>query len=256
MMRAALGALVGVATVACGDATGPAVEELPELGPRDAAIDMAVSFDGVDDYASAGTARMPQIEQPQTLMLWVKPEAPLESGNGAPQVLLTLHRSDWSGIVLALDGLAPVAYNVYAERPFAGSETPLTVGTWQHVAFVLERDVSRLYVGGAEVATGDGPLTNRTPILAFIGSLDGYTGLFRGALDELRVYDRAFSTEQIAALAAGQRLEAEPLVLYLPFNEAEGARSYDRSGLGNHAQLGDGVSGLMPTRVASRVPHQ
>lgn len=254
--RTALGALIGLATVACGEATGPAVEELPESGPRDAAVDMAVSFDGVDDYASAGTARMPQIERPQTLMLWVKPEAPLDSGSGEPQVLLTLHRSDWSGIVLGLDGLAPVAYNVYAERDLARSDAPLTLGTWQHVAYVLEAQGSRLYVGGVEVATGPGPLTNRTPILAFIGSLDGYSGMFRGALDELRVYDRAFSPDEIAALAAGQRLEAEPLVLYLPFNEAEGARSYDRSGLGNHAQLGDGVVRLMPTRVASGVPHQ
>jgi hypothetical protein len=256
MRHAALGALFGLVGVGCGDATGPAVEELTDPGPEDAATDLAVSFDGVNDYASAGTARMPQIEQPQTLMLWVKPEAPLGSGDGEPQVLVTLHRSDWSGIVLALDELSPVAYNVFADRDLARSETPLTLGSWQHVAYVHDPEGARLYVGGVEVATGPGPLTNRTPILAFIGSLDGYSGMFHGALDELRVYDRAFSPEEIAALAAGQRLEAEPLVLYLPFNEAEGARSYDRSGLGNHAQLGDGGPDLMPLRVASEVPHQ
>jgi hypothetical protein len=255
MRSTALGALVWLGALGCGEATRPALEELSEPGPRDAATDMAVSFDGVDDYASAGTARMPQIERPQTLMLWVKPEAPLGSA-GALQALLALRRSDWSGIVLALDGLAPLAYNVFGPRDLARSSAPLTLGQWQHVAYVLDPEASRLYVDGMEVATGPRPATNRTPLLAFIGSLDGYDAMFHGALDELRVYDRAFSPAEVAAVAVGQRIEAEPLVLYLPFDEAEGARSYDRSGLGNHAELGDGASALMPTRVASGVPHQ
>jgi len=255
MRRAALALLALPWLVACGDATEPVSEELADPGPRSAAGDLALSFDGLDDYASAGTARMPQIERQQTLMLWVRPEGAL-GGAGDVEVLLTLRRSDWSGIVLGLEGLAPVAYNVHGPRDLARSATPLVVGRWQHVAYVLDADSSRLYVDGAEAATGPRPSTNRTPLLAFIGSLDGYDGMFHGALDELRVYDRAFSPTEIAAEASGQRADAEPLVLYLPFDEAAGARSYDLSGLGNHAQLGDGVPELMPLRVASGAPHQ
>jgi hypothetical protein len=256
MRRAApLARLVLPWPVACGDATEPVSEELTEPGPRSAAGDRALSFDGLDDYASAGTARMPQIERPQTLMLWVRAEGAL--GDPAHvEVLLTLRRSDWSGIVLGLEGLAPVAYNVHGPRDLARSSAPLALGRWQHLAYVLDAEGSRLYVDGAEAATGPRPATNRTPLLAFIGSLDGYEGMFHGALDELRVYDRAFSPAEIAAEASGQRLDAEPLVLHLPFDEAEGARSYDLSGLGNHAQLGDGVPELMPSRVASGAAHQ
>lgn len=244
--------MLALLLVGCADATEPVFEALPQSAPQDASRDQALAFDGVDDYASAGTARMPQIERPQTLMLWVKP-AP--GGSDELQVLLTLRRSDWSGIALALDGGAPVAFNVFGPRDLARSDAPLALESWHHLAYVLDGSGSRLFVDGADVASGPVPSTNRTPLLAFIGSLDGYDNMFSGALDELRVYDRAFTAQEVAEVAAGRRLEAEPLVLYLPFDEVGGARSYDRSGLGNHAQLGDGVAQLMPSRVPSAVPH-
>jgi hypothetical protein len=249
-MRLALLSLV-VWGVGCADATGPVSEALPQSAPQDAAADQALVFDGVDDYASAGTARMPQIERPQTLMVWVKPSG----GGDELQVLFTLRRSDWSGVALALDSGVPLAFNVFGPRDLARGEAPLELERWQHLAYVLDGAGSHLFVDGAEVASGPAPATNRTPLLAFIGSLDGYENTFSGALDELRVYDRAFTAQEVTEVAAGARVEAEPLVLYLPFDEMAGARSYDRSGLGNHAQLGDGVAQLMPARVASAVPH-
>lgn len=246
----ALGALS-----ACGTATSERAEELTEPGPHDASVDSALLFDGVDDYASVGTARLPQIERDQTLMLWFRSDGAASGDESEPEVLFTLRRSDWSGLALALDHGAPLAYNVFGSRELARSETALAPGDWHHLAYVLKAGASTLYVDGASVATGPGPATNRTPIQAFIGSLDGYANLFHGAIDELRVYDRSFSAEEITAVAAGVRPDdAEPLVIYLPFNEAEGARSFDRSGLGNHAELGDGVAMQMPARVPSGAP--
>jgi hypothetical protein len=244
-MRRGLVALL-LLGVGCADATGPVSEALPQAAPQDAAVDQALAFDGVDDYASVGTARMPQIERPQTLMMWVKPSG----GGDELQVLLTLRRSMESGLVLALDAGVPYVYNVFGPRPLVRAPAALVAERWQHFACVFDAEGSHLYIDGV-VTTGDGPVTNRTPIMAFVGSLDGYTNMYRGQLDEVRVYDRAFSGDEVAALASGQRLEVEPLVLYLPFEELSGARSYDRSGLDNHAELGDGVLQFMPQRVAS-----
>ena len=188
-------------------------------------------------------------------MLWFRPEGAASGAADDLQVLFTLRRSGWSGIALALDHDMPVAYNVFGPRDLARSTTALKPGEWHHLAYVLRGAVSTLYLDGAVTATGDDPATNRTPIQAFIGSLDGYTDMFHGAIDELRVYDRNFTAEEIAAVAAGKHPDdTEPLVIYLPFNEAEGSRSYDRSGLGNHAELGDGVPELMPERIASDLP--
>ena len=252
-MRSAGWLLLVACSWACGDATEPEVEGLAEPGARDAAFDAALYFDGIDDYASVGTARFPQIERAQTLALWVAPEA--TAGSEELQVLFTLRRSDYSGIALALDQAVPVAFNVWARRELARSAAPLEPGVWQHVTYVLDAAGSRLYVDGVVVGEGPAPATNRTPIVGFIGSMDGYRNLFQGVLDELRLYDRALTAEEVAVLASGDRLDdADQLLLYLPFDELEGARSYDRSGLDNHAALGDGVLDAMPTRVASGTP--
>jgi hypothetical protein len=255
MRGALLGLLSSIALLGCGDVTEPAPEGLTDPGPRDASYDGALSFDGVDDYASVGTARFPQIERAQTIALWVSAE-PAEPGAADDlQVLFTLRRGDYSGIVLALDHAVPVAFNIFGPRELARAEAPLEFARWQHVAYVLDVGGSHLYVDGAQVASGPAPATNRTPIAAFIASLDGYSRLFHGSLDELRCYDRALLAKEVAALAEGEPLlEAEPLVLYLPFDELDGARSYDRSGLNNHAELGDGVLEAMPTRLRSGTP--
>lgn len=256
MRGAMLGLLSIIALMGCGDATEPKPEGLTEPGLREAPYDAALSFDGVDDYASVATARFPQIERAQTLALWVSPE-PAGPGAGAEdlQVLFTLRRGDYSGIVLALDHAVPVAFNIWGPRDLARADAPLVFARWQHVAYVLDAGVSQLYVDGVLVASGPAPATNRTPITAFIASLDGYSQLFHGSLDELRCYDRALLAAEIAALAQGELLpEAEPLVLYLPFDELDGARSYDRSGLANHAELGDGVPEAMPARLPSGTP--
>jgi hypothetical protein len=241
--------------LACGTATSEQSQELAEPGPRDASFDGALSFDGVDDYASVGTARSPQIMRDQSLMLWFRPEGAASGATGDLQVLFTLRRSGWSGVGLALDHDVPLAYNVFGPRDLARSTSALAPGDWHHLAYVLRGTVSTLYLDGAVTATGNDPATNRTPTQAFIGSLDGYSNMFHGALDELRVYDRAFTADEVAAVAAGMRPDdAEPLVIYLPFNEVAGARSYDRSGLGNHAELGDGVRELMPQRIIADLP--
>ncbi len=240
---------------ACADATRAQAEQLADPGPRDANVDMALSFDGVDDYASVGTARSPQIMRDQSLMLWFRPEAANSGAADDLQVLFTLRRSSESGIVLALDHGVPLAYNIFGPRDLARGSAAVSLAAWHHLAYVVDFDSSELFVDGVSVAVANTPRTNRTPTLGFIGSLDGYTNLFHGALDELRVYDRAFTAAEVASVAAGSKPDdTEPLVIYLPFDEADGARSYDRSGLGNHAELGDGVPQLMPARIRSDLP--
>lgn len=240
---------LAVALAACGAASAPEDEALVELGPRDASYDGALSFDGVDDYASLGTARAPHAKRDQTVMLWFRAEG-AASGGDPLQVLFTLHRSEESGFALALEGGVPLAYKVYGDRELARAAAAVNLGEWHHLAFVIAAEQPRLYLDGAEVGASATELTNRTPTQGFLGSANGFEHPFYGALDELRVYERAFAAEELLAVASGEPpSEGEPIVLHLPFDEAEGARAYDRSGLGNHAELGDGVPELMPARI-------
>jgi len=250
LLRGAVTALaLGVA--ACGNATPePPPEELSDPGPNDASFDEALSFDGVDDYASVGTARMPQIERDQTLMLWFLPKAPPDAKAADDvQTIFALRRSDWSGFSLSLRNAVPVVINVYSGRDVAAAASAVTLGVWHHLAVVIEAKSSELFVDGVSVSKGAEPGQNRTPIEAYLGTADGYRQPFRGLLDEVQVFPRSYGADEIAQVAQGIRPdEVDPPVLYLPFNEAGGARCYDRSGLGNHAELGDGIAALMPTR--------
>jgi hypothetical protein len=81
----------------------------------------------------------------------------------------------------------------------------LTAGSWKHVAIVLSGSAGTLYVdaGTPIVSTSMTlrPADLGTIDYAFIGrsqfSVDPY---FDGAIDELRVYDRALSAEEVRAL--------------------------------------------------------
>jgi hypothetical protein len=254
-------ALSGLAlgVVACGDATpeGPP-EELSDPGPRDASVDQALSFDGVDDYASIGTARMPLIERDQTLMLWFMPKGPVGAAPAEDlQAMFSLRRSDWSGVTLGLKDGVPVVSNVYSDKDVVLAEAAVTLDAWHHMAVVLQAKSTELFIDGVSVAKGAEPGQNRTPIEAYVGTADGYTQPFHGLLDEVQVYPRSYSVAQIVEVAEGIRAnELDPPVLYLSFNEQGGARCYDRSGLENHGELGDGVSQLMPVRESSGVPNK
>lgn len=248
-VRVGLAALV-LGLAACGNATPePPPEELTDPGPTDASFDEALSFDGVDDYASIGTARMPQIERDQTLLLWFLPKASDAKAADDVQTMLALRRSDWSGVALSLRNGIPLVSNVYSGRDVAAATAAVTLGAWHHLAVVIEAKSSELFIDGVSVSKGAEPGQNRTPIEAYLGSADGYHQPFHGLLDEVQIFPRSYSADEIAQVAQGIRAdEVDPPVLYLPFNEAGGARCYDRSGLGNHAELGDGVAALMPTR--------
>lgn len=90
--------------------------------------------------------------------------------------------------------------------------TPMTWGRWHHVAATYDGQVYRIYLNGVELASGgtlhgekenvplDGaahPITvNNKPLT--IGSFSqGYAYVFEGAIDEVKVYNRAKSAAEI-----------------------------------------------------------
>ena len=79
-----------------------------------------------------------------------------------------------------------------------------TDGTWMHIAATYDGATIRLYINGIEegslvasitIATNDLPLA--------IGAQSDGIRFFQGALDQVRVYNRALSAEEIAGLVGG-----------------------------------------------------
>jgi outer membrane protein assembly factor BamB len=91
-------------------------------------------------------------------------------------------------------------------------DRPLAPG-WRHLAAVREGGRLSLYVDGSRAASStsapDSPpldLTNRAPLRIGLGAYDH----FRGSISDLRLYDRAISPEEIAALASRDHAAPAP----------------------------------------------
>lgn len=85
------------------------------------------------------------------------------------------------------------------------SAAPLPTNEWTHVAVTLQGDSGKLYVNGQVVASGDHMKVNPNELLtaeAYLGksrfAADPY---FNGSLDEVRIYNKALTVDEIKKLA-------------------------------------------------------
>jgi hypothetical protein len=91
-------------------------------------------------------------------------------------------------------------------RLFVGAEdvviarTPATLGEWQHWAVSRDATSTRIYLNGVLDQTG--PAWTGEMVINQIGR--GDAGFFRGILDEVAIYDRALTSEELTSHAAAR----------------------------------------------------
>ncbi|MFJ6658218.1 exo-alpha-sialidase [Streptomyces sp. NPDC091377] len=93
-------------------------------------------------------------------------------------------------------------------------------GAWHHLALRRGGGELTLFLDGAEISTGDvsGSVSRNSPFGVHIGQRMDSRAFFTGAIDDVRVYDRALSDGQLSALrVAGVGPYAVP-VLHLPMD--------------------------------------
>jgi N-acetylneuraminic acid mutarotase len=103
-----------------------------------------------------------------------------------------------------MTGLVVPAAGRFIPKPLI-SESVITDGQWYHVGFVWDGSYRILYVDGVEVAkdtAAQNPLKSATGGL-HIGADKtlGAGTFFSGMIDDVRIYNQALTTEEIAALA-------------------------------------------------------
>lgn len=231
----------------------PADESIPELirhVPASTGQNGALSFDGVADYATSGTAQFPAGHDPQTVSLWFEVDASV-----GVQGLMTLRKDFDSGLELGLrDGVVSV-WRVLGDRLLLAAKAPVSTGLWHHVAFTFDRTTEKLYVDGMLAASSTALPDDRTPTTCWLGTLDGTRDLLRGELDDLRVFSVVRSAAEIADEYLGKfSIHAPGLVLDLTCNESGGNTLFDRSPFANDGDLGDGFVERMPKRITSGTP--
>lgn len=130
-------------------------------------------------------------------------------------------------------------------------------GSWHHVALVWTQangGTNQLFVDGRlSVSISNSVAWNFSgQPLRFADASDAYWEIFDGSLDEVRIYNRALSADEVAKLYKTTAPDNPDtgLVGYWSFNgtDISGTTAYDRSGSGNNGTLTNG-----PTKAIGRV---
>jgi hypothetical protein len=154
----------------------------------------ALSFDGVNDYVQVNDSALPSGSAPRTMALWMKPESnariPVFYGDPQP--------SD-AYYVLVEGNNACIGQMGGGPLEVCGS-TNITDGNWHFVALVYDGiDSVLLYLDNGILETSVTKTYNTTltgELLVGRLTYEYYTGL----IDELVIYDRALSEEEIKTL--------------------------------------------------------
>jgi len=162
-------------------------------------------FDGEHDVVKVPNSPEFALTEGFTLEAWVRPEsgsnewAPIlakEMGGGeaAEQLAWWLYEGGKEANV-PVGGIEPTP----GKEELAGAEDPLPVDVWSHVALTYDGSQVVLYVNGELVdcseAPSDGPRLSEGELQ--IGAATEQGDYFKGRIDEVKVYNRPLSGDEI-----------------------------------------------------------
>ncbi|MEZ5596361.1 MAG: LamG domain-containing protein [Pseudomonadales bacterium] len=194
-------------------------------------------FDGVDDVVELGPIASLDLDYPAanlTLAAWVRPERI----DASEQMILVRGLAGTNSTRLELGLLT--AGGQYLLRQLRGtgsvtvsmSQPNSDLGQWVHVAAVYDGSLWRLYRNGVQAATSaatNGPIRNRDAWWAVGGrhSANGGGSHFQGDIDEVRLWRRALSGSEVAALPMERHACPQPslMVVKSVVAEADGTNS-------------------------------
>jgi glucose/arabinose dehydrogenase/PKD repeat protein len=159
----------------------------------------ALTFDGINDWVTVADSASLRLSTGATIEGWVNPTA-----NGAASWRALAVKETTSGLAYALypfgDGGLPSGHAFTSVERWARGSSALALNGWTHVATTYDGTTIRLYVGGVQVGTQaqTGALVAGTGPLRFGGDAV-WPEWFKGALDEIRVYNRALTGSEIQA---------------------------------------------------------
>lgn len=216
----------------------------------------AVSLDGIDDRVSLPSGTIP--DSNLTIAMWVNPTALRDTS--------LVHWGVQSGCfpssqeLLITQGRLEMFTGCGEAFRFSGA-TPLSVGTWQHVALTMDPVGNAvLYFNGLQDAAGDArggiPVSTGNDLIGatWSGGFIPPELHFPGAIDELQIYNRVLSPTEIGELFDDGKgrfgaVDGGGLLAGYHFDEGSDTSAADFSGNGRTASLINGV-GWVPSSVA------
>jgi hypothetical protein len=171
------------------------------------------SFNGTSDKIAIADNAVLRLTTAFTIAAWVKPGAL----PAASSLMVLVEKDDTSGNAnysLTIDNAGNCAsgpsWSIWFQNAAAAAftncfPTTITVGTWYHVVGTWDNTNLKLYTNGVLQSTvnqaGKVPTTGTGVLM--IGNEAGNAFWYNGALDEVRVYNRALTASEVRSLMLG-----------------------------------------------------
>ena len=174
---------------------------------------LGLEFDGVDDYVSVPDSDSLDITDEITIETWIKLK-----NTGKNYIVDKFH--EW-GLKVS-DYKQTVTFFITDQSPadLVTTET-FSLNTWTHIVATYDGTNRRIYFNGVEVIsdTPSGSIGTSAGSL-FIGNYGSGGFSFNGTIDEVRIYNRALSADEIKQryLSTRARYYDDSLVLAMNFN--------------------------------------
>lgn len=158
----------------------------------------ALSFDGSSNWVTVPDSTSLDLMTAMTLEAWVKPAALGTSWRTA--VVKEASGTLAYGLYAHDGGPGPSAHAIVTSDTYATTSTTLPVGSWTHLAASYDGSLLTVWINGApvgNVSLKGSILQSSAPLR--IGGNAIWSEWFSGAIDEMRIYNRALSQSEIQA---------------------------------------------------------
>ncbi|WP_052436196.1 LamG domain-containing protein [Georgenia sp. SUBG003] len=160
-------------------------------------------LDGSSGYVQVPDSGSLDVSGAMTVAAWVRPQA-----LATQYVVKKATNGTRDGFELSLSssgaGFFRLNEDTAGDRYRVNATSAHTLGAWVHLAGTYDGTTMRFYVNGVQQGSVAGPSSVAVNSLPLgIGAEPGGYRKLRGGLDEVHLYDRALTAEEITALAGG-----------------------------------------------------
>jgi arabinan endo-1,5-alpha-L-arabinosidase len=190
---------------------GTAIRNTSVMHNADGIVSGALNFDGVDDFISLGVSDLLKPTDATTLSAWVFIPSDFDYQEG---IIFSSNEPGVAGGVTMTcfydyEGSGVWQLRYLPDNIWAGD---IPVNQWVHLATTVDGDYVDMYIDGVSVYHGAsaGTMPQSSTAIVTIGAYqdNGYVRAFlRGGIDDVRIYDRALTGDEIAELAEGTEAE-------------------------------------------------
>jgi hypothetical protein len=206
----------------------------------------ALEFDGTDDYVDCGNDSSLDITDAITIEAWVKP-AVVETGDVQRSIVTKRYNGQESWQFVIWQGKIYYSFWTGGVNTETQGVTVLSSNTWYHLVIIYDGANVRLYLNAVQdkVLPHTGDIDVKTGDIN-IGVFNSDTDYFNGAIDEVKIYNRALSAEEVR-----YHYNRGGPVAHWGFDEGAGVNVY------NSADTSAGSAGYpISAGLGNRIPAQ